>query len=54
MTAEDVLGDLADADADGVTVVRAERVARRVDAEDDHGGTAAHVAWDALVHLVRH
>ncbi len=40
-TAEDILGDLDDAD---VEVVRAERVARVVDA-----GTA----WDALVHVVR-
>jgi SAM-dependent methyltransferase len=51
MTAEDVLGDLAD--SDGVAVVRAERVPRTVDVEDGHGGTAEHVAWDALVHLVR-
>jgi SAM-dependent methyltransferase len=51
MTAEDVLGDLDD--ASGVEVVRAERVARHVDAEDGHGGTAERVAWDALVHLVR-
>jgi SAM-dependent methyltransferase len=51
MTAADVLDDLAG--ADGVEVVRAERVARRVDVEDDHGGTAERVAWDALVHLRR-
>lgn len=51
-TAADVLADIGDAGA--VEVVRAERVARVVTAEDDHGGTAERVAWDALVHLVRH
>jgi SAM-dependent methyltransferase len=51
MTADDVLADLAD--LDGVEVVTAERVARRVDAEDGHGGAVERVAWDALVHLRR-
>ncbi len=49
MTAEDVLDDLVD--ARGVEVVRAERVPRRVEVEDGHGGRAERVAWDALVHL---
>ena len=49
-TAQDVLDDLAG--AAGVEVVRAERVARMVQGEDEHGGTAQRVAWDALVHLV--
>jgi SAM-dependent methyltransferase len=51
-TAADVVADVGDAGA--VEVVRAERVPRTVTAEDDHGGTAERVAWDALVHLVRH
>jgi SAM-dependent methyltransferase len=51
MTAEDVLADLAA--ETGVEVVRAERVARHVDVEDGHGGSADRVAWDALVHLLR-
>ena len=51
MTAEDVRGDLAG--APGVEVVRAERVPRRVDVADGHGGTAEQVAWDAVLHLVR-
>lgn len=47
-------GDARDAgDAGGAEVLRAERVARAVAEEDDHGGTAERVAWDALVHLVR-
>ena len=49
-SAADVLADLGDPDAD---TVRAERVARVVADEDDHGGTAERVAWDVLVHLVR-
>jgi len=55
MTAEDVLGDLAGLEGDGAgaEVVRAERVARRVEADDDHGGTTERVAWDVVVHLVR-
>ena len=51
MTAADVRGDLAE--APGVEVVRAERVPRRVEVDDGHGGSAEQVAWDALVHLVR-
>ncbi|GAA1476552.1 class I SAM-dependent methyltransferase [Nocardioides aestuarii] len=47
-TAEDVLADLEGLDVD---VVRAERVARRV--EPEHGGEPDRVAWDCLVHLVR-
>ena len=48
-TAEDVLADL-----DGSPrVVRAERVARQVEQPDGHRGVAEHVAWDALVHVVR-
>ena len=54
-SAEDVLGDLADrtADRSGVGVVRAERVARAVDVEDEHGGTSRQTAWDVVIHLVR-
>lgn len=47
-TADDVLADLGGLDVD---VVRAERVARRV--EPEHGGEPDRVAWDCLVHLVR-
>lgn len=47
-TADDVLADLGGIDVD---VVRAERVARRV--EPEHGGEPDRVAWDCLVHLVR-
>jgi SAM-dependent methyltransferase len=47
-TAEDVLADL-----EGYDVVRAERVARMVPADDAHGGEPDRVAWDALVHLIR-
>jgi SAM-dependent methyltransferase len=47
-TAEDVLSDI-----DGYEVIRAERVARVVPADDDHGGEPDKVAWDALVHAVR-
>jgi len=50
-SAADVLADLEYDDE--IDVVRAERVARVVAGEDDHGGTADRVAWDALVHLVR-
>jgi SAM-dependent methyltransferase len=49
-TAEDVLEDL-DSPAG---VVRAERVARTVAADDGHGGTHESLAWDALVHVVKH
>jgi SAM-dependent methyltransferase len=48
MTAEDVLGDLADERYD---VLRAERVARLVG--DGHGEEPARTAWDCLVRLVR-
>jgi SAM-dependent methyltransferase len=48
MTAEDVLGDLADL---GPEVVRAERVARLVG--DGHGEEPARTAWDCLVRVVR-
>jgi 2-polyprenyl-3-methyl-5-hydroxy-6-metoxy-1,4-benzoquinol methylase len=50
-SAPDVLADVGDRDA--VEVVRAERVARVVPAEDEHGGSPDRVAWDVLVHLVR-
>lgn len=53
MTAEDVLGDLEGLeDLDGeIEVVRAERVARRL--EPEHGGEAGRTAWDCLVRVVR-
>lgn len=47
-TADDVLGDL---DGESVDVVRAERVARRV--EPGHGGEPARTAYDCLVRLRR-
>ncbi|QIK67511.1 class I SAM-dependent methyltransferase [Nocardioides sp. HDW12B] len=50
-TAGDVVGDLAD--EPGVEVVRAERVARLVTADDAHGGEEQHTAWDHVVHLRR-
>jgi SAM-dependent methyltransferase len=52
-TAEDVLADLSGTDGNGADhqVLRAERVARVVEAEDEHGSEGT--AWDALVHLVR-
>ena len=45
-TAADVVADL------GATceIVRAERVAREVPQDDEHGGVRDAVAWDALVH----
>jgi SAM-dependent methyltransferase len=49
-TAEDILRDL---DGEPFSVVRAERVPRRVAAEDTHGGEPDRTAWDALVHLIR-
>ena len=49
-TAEDVLSDL---EGEPFTVVRAERVARTVTKDDDHGGQEQRTAWDALVRLVR-
>lgn len=49
-TAEDVLADLDGLDPQ---VVRAERVARTVQKEDEHGGVAELTAWDALVRVTR-
>jgi SAM-dependent methyltransferase len=49
-TATDVLSDL---EAGPGTVVTAERVARRIRREDEHGGEQDLVAWDAVVHLVK-
>jgi SAM-dependent methyltransferase len=49
-TAEDVLADLGGRAFD---VVRAERVARAVTADDGHGGEERRTAYDALVHLRR-
>jgi SAM-dependent methyltransferase len=49
-TAEDVLGDLSGRDLE---VVRAERVARAVTADDGHGGEERRTAYDALVVLRR-
>jgi SAM-dependent methyltransferase len=50
MTAEEVLADL---DGIAVDVLRAERVAREVTADDGHGGEERRTAWDCLVRLVR-
>jgi SAM-dependent methyltransferase len=50
MTADDVVGDLADLD---VEVLRAERVAREATADDGHGGEERRTAWDCLVRVVR-
>ena len=36
-----------------VDVVRAERVARTVSADDPHGSEVTSTAWDCLVRLVR-
>ncbi len=49
-TADDVLVDLADRDHE---VVRAGRVARRVDDGDGHGSEPARTAYDCLVRLRR-
>lgn len=49
-TAADVLADLA---GESFEVVRAERVAREVTADDGHGGEQRRTALDALVHLRR-
>jgi SAM-dependent methyltransferase len=49
-TAEEVLGDL---DGERFDVVRADRVARTVKADDDHRGEADRTAYDCLVRLVR-
>lgn len=50
MTADDVVGDLTDLD---VEVLRAERVAREVTADDGHGGEERRTAWDCLVRALR-
>ncbi|UUZ61585.1 class I SAM-dependent methyltransferase [Nocardioides sp. B-3] len=50
MTASDILDDLEGID---VEVVRAERVARVVTADDGHGSEVTKTAWDCLVRLVR-
>ncbi len=49
-TADDVLADL---EGEPFDVVRASRVARVVQQDDEHGGTSEATAWDALVRLVR-
>jgi SAM-dependent methyltransferase len=49
-TAADVLADLHDAD---LRVLRADRFARSVPPDDDHGGEPERVAWDALVRVVK-
>jgi SAM-dependent methyltransferase len=49
MSADDVVGDLAGLDVD---VLRAERVAREVTADDGHGGEERRTAWDCLVRVV--
>ena len=49
-TAEDVLADL---EGEPFDVVRASRVARVVEQDDEHGGSSQATAWDALVRLVR-
>lgn len=55
-TAEDVLSDLTE-DAwpadETVEIVRAQRVARVVPQQDEHGGRAEATAWDALARVVR-
>ena len=50
MTADDVVSDVAGLD---VEVLRAERVARAVTADDGHGGEQRRTAWDCLVRVVR-
>ena len=50
MSADDVMGDL---DGIDVEVLRAERVAREVRSEDEHGGVERRTAWDCLVRVVR-
>lgn len=50
MTAADVVADL---DGIDVEVIRAERVARVVTADDGHGSEVTRTAWDCLVRLVR-
>lgn len=50
MTAADLVADLAGIEVD---VVRAERAARTVRADDPHGSEVTSTAWDCLVRLVR-
>lgn len=50
MSADDVVADL---DGLEVEVVRAERVARAVTADDGHGSEVTKTAWDCVVRLVR-
>lgn len=50
MTAPDILDDLA---GESFDVVRAERVAREVRVDDEHGGEATRTAYDCLVRLTR-
>ncbi|WP_107771243.1 class I SAM-dependent methyltransferase [Nocardioides sediminis] len=50
MTAEDLLDDLEGIPVD---VERAERVARAVTAEDEHGAEVARTAWDCFLRLRR-
>jgi SAM-dependent methyltransferase len=50
MTAEDLLGDL---DGVPVDVERAERVARVVTADDEHGAAVERTAWDCFLRLRR-
>ncbi len=50
MTASDVLADLA---GEPFEVMRAERVAREVRVDDEHGGEATRTAYDCLVRLTR-
>ncbi|PVG81682.1 class I SAM-dependent methyltransferase [Nocardioides gansuensis] len=52
MTAEDVLADL-DAAGGAYDVVKAGRVARTVQAGDDHRGDQALTAWDCLVRVTK-
>lgn len=49
-TADDVLDDLAGRELD---LVRAERVARPVPPDDEHGGDPERTAWDALLRAVK-
>jgi len=49
-TADDVLADL---EGEAFDVVRASRVARVVQQDDEHGGASEATAWDVLVRLVR-
>jgi hypothetical protein len=49
-TADDVLADL---EGRSVEVGHADRVARVVHQEDEHGGESDATAWDCLVRVVR-